>query len=220
MKIFLDSADLDAIRKASATGLLDGVTTNPTMAAQQSRSFDDLIAEICALTAGPVSAEAVADSTDDLVREGVRLAGLAPNVVVKVPMTPDGLRAAHLLERREGIRANVTMVFSPTQALLAMKTGASYVSLVLSRLDAIAAESDILVQDTMAVQRAYGFPSEIIGASLKTQNHLLTCLRAGVDIATVPEALFLQMFSHPLTESGLAQFAHDWERLAGRQGGT
>ncbi len=213
MKIFLDTADVQAVQKAHATGLLDGVTTNPTKIAQSGRKFKEVVAEICRITPGPVSAEAMGDSAEQLIAEAQRIATIAPNVVVKIPMTVDGLTAAGVLEREKNIRVNVTMAFSSTQAYLAMKAGASFVSIVLSRLDAIANESDILIEDSVVTKRNYGFNTEILAASLKTQNHVLTCLRAGVDVVTIPESLFFQMFKHPLTDSALAQFAEDWEKV-------
>lgn len=215
MKIFLDTADLAAISRAADTGLLDGVTTNPTHLLKAGRPFAEAVGEICQVVSGPVSVEAVGETCGELVAEAVRLSQLAPNVVIKMPMTVEGLKAARVLEQEKGVHVNVTMVFSPTQALLAMKTGATFVSIVLSRLDAVAIESELLVQDTMAVKHAYGFHSEIIAASLKTQNHVLASMRAGVDIITVPESLFFQLFQHPLTDAGLAQFAEDWARHIG-----
>ncbi len=213
MKIFLDTADPDLIRKAHDTGLLDGVTTNPSKIAESGRKFREVVAEICSITPGPVSAEAVADTAEDIVRQAEDIAKIAPNVVVKVPMTVHGLRAALVLETEKNIRVNVTMIFSSTQAFLAMKAGATFASIVLSRLDAIANESEILVQDAVTIKQNYGFTSEILAASLKTQNHVLTCLRAGVDIVTIPDALFFQMFKHPLTDAGLAEFDQAWKKV-------
>ena len=213
MKIFLDTADVTAVRKACATGLLDGVTTNPSKIAESGRTFIETLAEICAIVPGPVSVEAMADTAKGLIEEAERLAGLAPNVVVKIPMTAAGLTAAAVLEREKDVRVNVTMIFSSTQVLLAMKTGASYVSIVLSRLDAIANESDVLIEDAVLLKQNYGFASQIIGGSIKTQNHVLACQRAGVDIVTVPDTLFFQLFRHPLTDLGLAQFADDWSKV-------
>jgi transaldolase len=213
MKLFLDTADVEAIRKAQATGLLDGVTTNPVKVAQTGRPFLEVVREICRIVPGPVSAEAMAETAEDLVAEAERIAAIAPNIVVKVPMTPAGLTAACSLERDKNVRVNVTMIFSATQALLAMKTGASYVSIVLSRLDAIANESDYLIRDAVAIKRNYAMRSQIIAGSVKTQNTLLSCLRSGVDIATVPEALFEQMFKHPLTDAGLAEFQREWRKV-------
>lgn len=213
MKIFLDTADVEAVRKAHATGLLDGVTTNPTKVLQSGRKFQDVVEEICSITPGPVSAEPVGKGTQELIDGAVPIADIAPNVVIKIPMTVEGLAAVPVLEKEKDIRVNVTMAFSATQAWLAMKAGASYVSIVLSRLDAIANESDILVEDAVLIKHGYGFASEIIAGSIKTQNHVLACLRAGVDIVTIPDSLFFQMFKHPLTDIALAEFDEDWARV-------
>jgi transaldolase len=213
MKIFLDTGDAEAIRKANATGLIDGVTTNPSHIAKTQRKFTDVVKEICSILPGPVSVEAVSDTADKLVEEAVQLASIAPNVVVKIPMTVEGLKAVPVLEEQKKVMTNVTMIFSSTQSFLAMKAGASFVSIVLSRLDAVATESDILVEDAVIIRNNFGFDSEIIAGSIKTQNHILACLRAGVDIATINPDLFFQMFKHPLTTEGLAQFAKDWEKV-------
>ncbi len=213
MKIFLDTGDVQAIRKAYDTGLVDGVTTNPSHIAKTQRKFREVVEEICSIIPGPVSAEAVSDTTEKLVEEAVNLASIAPNIVVKIPMTVDGLRAVPVLEEQKNVKTNVTMIFSSTQSFLAMKAGASFVSIVLSRLDAVANESDILVEDAVTIRDNYGFDSEIIAGSIKTQNHILSCLRASVDITTMNPDLFFQMFKHPLTVEGLAQFAEDWKKV-------
>jgi len=212
MKIFLDTGDVEAIKRANDTGLLDGVTTNPTHIARTGRKFQDVVKEICGIVSGPVSVEAVADTTEHLVREAETTARLAPNVAIKIPMTVDGLKAVPTLETK-GIKCNVTMVFSATQSYLAMKAGATFVSIVISRLDAVCNEGDILISDAVTIKRNFGFGSEVLAGSLKTQNHVLSCLRTGVDIVTVPEYLFFQMYEHPLTDIGLAQFAKDWENV-------
>lgn len=213
MKLFLDTSDVEAVRKAYDTGLIDGVTTNPSYIAKTQRNFRQVVSQICSIVPGPVSIEAMAETADELVQEAAQIAQIAPNIVVKIPMTVEGLKAVPILQREKNIRTNVTMIFSSTQAFLAMKAGASFVSIVLSRLDAIANESCILVEDTVTIRNNYDFDSEIIAASLKTQNHILVCLRAGVDIATVNPDLFFQMFNHPLTDVGLAKFAEDWEKV-------
>jgi transaldolase len=210
MKIFLDTGDVEAIKRASETGLLDGVTTNPSLIAQTGRDFRQVVTEICQLLPGPVSVEAMAETAGEMINEARALAVLAPNIVVKIPMTAEGMKAVPELEKERGIKTNVTMVFSPTQAFLAMKAGASFVSIVLSRLDAIGNESDALVRDSVLIKSNYDFTAEIIAGSLKTQNHILSCLRAGVDIATMPEGLFNQLFRHPLTDLGLDSFKRDW----------
>jgi len=212
MKIFLDTADPEAVARAHQTGLLDGVTTNPSTVAAGGRKLRDVVKEICLVTPGPVSAEAMSETAEQMIEEAQQIAAIAPNVVVKIPMSVEGLKAVPVLEGEKGVRCNVTMAFSATQAHLAMKAGASYVSIVLSRLDACGNESDILIEDAVTIKENYGFATQIIAGSVKTQNHLLACLRAGVDVATVPESLFFQMFEHPLTDIALAQFARDWEK--------
>ena len=213
MKIFIDTGDVEAIRKAYDTGLVDGVTTNPTHIAKTGGKFKNVVKEICEIVPGPVSAEAVAEGTDELIAAAEDIAAIAPNVVIKIPMTPEGLKAVPVLEQQKSIKTNVTMIFSSTQAFLAMKAGASFVSIVLSRLDAVGNESYILVEDASVIKANYGFASEIIAGSVKTQNQVLNCLRAGIDIATVNPQLFWQLYKHPLTDSGLAQFARDWENV-------
>ena len=213
MKIFLDTGDVEGIRRVNDTGLLDGVTTNPTHIAKTGRTFHEVIKEICNIVSGPVSVEAMGETAEELIREAERASEMAPNIAVKIPMTVAGLRAVPILEEK-GISCNVTMVFSSTQAFLAMKAGATFVSLVISRLDAVANEGSILIEDAVTVKQNFGFSSEILAASLKTQNHVLACLRAGVDVVTIPETLFFQMYRHPLTDIGLAQFAKDWESVS------
>jgi transaldolase len=213
MKVFLDTADVEEIRRASDTGLLDGITTNPTKVAETGKEFTKVIEEICSIVSGPVSVEAVAHRAEDLVREAEKLATIAPNVVNKVPMNVEGLKAAAILEQEKNVRVNVTMIFSADQAALAMKTRATFVSVVLSRLDKIGSESFILVEDAVTIKRNYGFSSEILAASLKTRNHVLSCLRAGADVISVPGSLFFEMFHHPLTTHALAEFDKDWEKV-------
>lgn len=210
MKIFLDTGDVELVRRAAQTGLLDGVTTNPSHIAKTGRRLRETVQEICGIVAGPVSAAVLSETADGMIREAQDIAGIAPNVVVKIPMTVEGLKAVPVLEREHQVKTNVTMVFSSTQAFLAMKAGASFVSIVLSRLDAVGNESEILVRDAVVTRNNYALDSEIIAGSVKTQNHVLACLRAGIDIATMNPELFFQMFQHPLTDGGLAQFAKDW----------
>jgi transaldolase len=213
MKIFLDTADVDAIKKGVAAGFVEGVTTNPTHVLNSGHSFTDVIREICSIVPGPVSAEAMGETSDELIEHAITISSLAPNVYVKIPMNVEGLKAVKILEKEKGIHCNVTMVFSPTQAFLAMKAGATFVSIVLSRLDAIAVESESLVLDSMEIKHNYGYSSEILAASLKTQNHVLSALRAGVDIISIPPSLLFQMYRHSLTDEGLAQFAKDWQKV-------
>jgi len=212
MKIFLDTGDVEAVNQAQDTGLLDGVTTNPSHIAKAGRPFKQVVREICEICSGPVSAEAVANDAEDLIAQARQLKTIAPNIVVKIPMTVEGLKAVPVLEA-EDIQCNVTMIFSSTQTWLAMKAGASYVSIVLSRLDAIGNESDILVDDAVITKTNFGYKSQIIAGSMKTQNHVLACQRAGVDIVTLPPTLFFQLYRHNLTDAGLAQFDKDWKTV-------
>ena len=179
MKIFIDSADVDAIKEAADTGLVDGVTTNPTYIAKSGKNFKKVVEEICKIVPGPVSAEAMAETADGMINEAVEIASIAPNVVVKIPMNIEGLKAVPVLEKQKDIKTNVTMVFSSTQAFLAMKAGASLVSIVLSRLDAIANESIILVEDAVTIKQNYGYRSDVIAESMKTQNHVLAMSQGG-----------------------------------------
>jgi transaldolase len=213
MKIFLDTADVEAVRRAHETGLLDGVTTNPSKVAATGRAFREVVAEICGATPGPVSAEAMSPTAPEMIAEAVEIAKIAPNVVVKIPMGVEGLKTVGVLERERDVRVNLTMTFSAAQAFLAMKAGASFVTVVLSRLDAIGGDSGAFVADAVTIKRNYGFSSELIAGSVKTQAHVLACLRAGVDVATLPEGLFFRLFEHALTDAALEQFAADWRKV-------
>ena len=213
MLFFLDTADVESIRRAADTGMLDGVTTNPTKIAQSGRPFREVVQEICRIVSGPVSVEAVARTSEELLSRAREIASLAPNVVVKIPMTVEGIRTARELEARQDIRVNLTMVFSATQATLAMKAGCTFVSIVLSRLDAVAGDSDTLVADAVAIRNRYGFRSKILGGSIKTQSQVLSCLRRGADIVTIPQELFFQLYRHPLTDIGLQEFDEAWKRV-------
>ena len=213
MRIFIDSADVEAIRKAYDTGLVDGVTTNPSFIAKSGRKFTDVVKDICSVVKGPVSVEVMAETCEGMVEDAQKVAELSSNIAVKIPMTVEGLKAVPILEQDKKIQTNVTMIFSSTQCYLAMKAGASYVSIVLSRLDAIANESVILLEDAVTVKSNYGYSSNILAASLKTQNHLLASLRVGADVVTIPDTLFFQMYKHPLTDSGLDAFSKDWAKV-------
>lgn len=213
MKIFIDSGDVQAIEKAAETGLVSGVTTNPNKIARSGRKFFDVLQDICRIIPDHISAEVMAEDAPGMVEEALIIKEIGPQIVIKVPMTAEGLKAVPILEKEKDIRVNVTMCFSPTQALLAMKSGASYLSIVLSRLDAVASESEILVAETMTIKHNYGFQTSIIAGSVKTQNHLLACARRGLDIVTMPDSLFFQMFEHPLTDIALEGFVKDWEKV-------
>jgi transaldolase len=212
MKIFLDTANLEEIRQAAALGVLDGITTNPTLAAREGRPFRELILEACELLkGGVVNAEVVSTDTEGMLREARELASWHPSIVVKVPMTPAGIQAVRLL-REEGIRTNVTLVFSPAQALLAAKAGAYFVSPFLGRLDDIAQNGLGLLAEIIAIYRNYRFSTQVLAASLRHPMHVVEAARLGADIATMPYKVFEQLFRHPLTDRGLEAFLKDWEK--------
>jgi transaldolase len=212
MKFFLDTANLDEIRQAAALGVLDGITTNPTLVAKEKRPFREHILEICELVKnGVVNAEVVSTDTEGMVREGRELASWHPNIVVKVPMTPDGVRAMNVLTR-EGIRINVTLVFSPTQALIVAKAGAYFVSPFLGRLDDIAQDGLQLVREILQIYRAYNFETQVLAASLRHPMHVVEVAKMGAHIGTMPFKVFEQLFKHPLTDRGLEAFLKDWEK--------
>ena len=212
MKFFIDTANLDEIRKAADLGLADGVTTNPSLIAKENCVFEDRIREICSIIDGPVSAEVISTDVDGMVKEAGKLAEIASNVVVKIPMTTDGLRATKKLAG-EGIKTNVTLVFSPLQALLTAKAGASYVSPFIGRLDDISHEGMNLVEDIIQIFDNYAFDTEIIVASIRHPIHVLEAAKIGADIATIPYKVIAQLAHHPLTDIGLEKFLADWEKV-------
>jgi transaldolase len=211
MKIFLDTAIVDEIRAAHAWGVVDGVTTNPSLIAQSGRRFEDVVREICSIVDGPVSAEVVSTQAPGMVEEARPLAAIHPNVVIKVPLTAEGLKAANAL-KKEGIRTNVTLVFSPAQALLAAKAGASFVSPFVGRLDDVGHVGMELVQQIRTIFDNYGMGCEIITASVRSPLHVVDAALAGADIATVPYKVLEQCLHHPLTDTGIERFLKDWER--------
>jgi len=212
MKFFIDTADVAEIREALSLGILDGVTTNPTLVAKTGRPFKDVILEICRLVPGPVSAEVVSTNAEGMVREGRELASWAPNIVVKVPLTPEGLKAIRVLSR-EGIRVNTTLIFQPLQALLAAKAGAAYVSPFVGRLDDVAGYGMRLVAGILEIFRHYGYTTEVIVASVRHPMHVLEAARLGAHIVTMPFAVMMQVVKHPLTDVGLARFLEDWQKV-------
>jgi transaldolase len=211
MKLFLDTANLDEIREINAWGVLDGVTTNPSLAAAEGRDFASMIAEICAEVDGDVSAEVVSTDTEGMLREARELRGIADNVVIKLPLIPAGLAACAVLAR-EGTRTNVTLCFSPTQAILAARAGATYVSPFLGRVDDIANDGIALLSEICEIYRIQGYTTEVLAASLRHPQHVAQAALAGADVATLPTKVFHQMVSHPLTDAGLARFLADWDR--------
>jgi transaldolase len=209
MNLFLDTADIAAIRTLAATGQVDGVTTNPSLIAKSGRIMREVIAEICDLVEGPVSAEVAAGDIEGMLAEGRALADIAPNVVVKLPLTKDGLIATRVLVE-EGVQTNVTLCFSANQALLAAKAGATYVSPFVGRLDDSGGDGIQLLHDIRAVYDNYAFDTEILAASLRSPDHVQAAAIAGADCATLPPAVFEALFKHPLTETGLELFKADW----------
>jgi transaldolase len=211
MQLFLDTTDTKVLADLAATGLVDGVTTNPTLIAKSGRPMLEVIAEICGLVEGPVSAEVAATEHAQMLAEGRKLAGLAPNIVVKVPLTREGLIATAEFSR-EGIQTNVTLCFSAAQALLAAKAGASYISPFIGRLDDHGADGMSLIGDIRAIYDNYGFDTEILAASIRTPEHVRDAALHGADCATIPPSVFEALFKHPLTEKGLDQFLSDWAK--------
>lgn len=209
VKLFLDTANLKEIEQALTWGVVDGVTTNPTLVAKEGKDFKKLLAEICRLVTGPVSAEVIATGTAEMVREAEELAAIAPQVVIKVPMTPNGLQAVVALREKE-IRCNVTLVFSSNQALLAAKAGAAYLSPFLGRLDDLGYSGVGLVTEICGIFKNYALKSEVIAASIRHPLHVVDVARAGAQIATLPFSVLSQMFKHPLTDLGIERFLADW----------
>ena len=218
MKFFIDTANLEEIREAHELGLVDGVTTNPSLCAKvgikTDKQFEKLIREICELVDGPVSAEVTATDEKGMLKQGRHLAKIHEQVAVKIPMTPDGLKATRALAE-EGIKVNVTLIFQPLQAMLAAKAGAAFVSPFIGRLDDISQRGMEIVEQTLTIFENYGFDTEIIVASIRNPVHVLESALAGADIATVPFGVIMQLIKHPLTDSGLKKFLEDWERVRG-----
>jgi transaldolase len=212
MKFFIDTASVEDIRKAADMGLIDGVTTNPSLIAKTGKPFREVIEEICAIVDGPISAEAVSLDTEGLVREGRELASIHKNIVVKVPLTFEGLKAVKQLEEG-GIRTNVTLCFSPSQALLAAKAGASFVSPFVGRLDDVSHDGMQLISQIRTIYDNYGFETEIIVASIRGANHVVESALMGADIATIPFAVIEKLVKHPPTDVGIERFLADWEKV-------
>ena len=212
MKLFLDTASVDEIRRMWSIGILDGVTTNPTLVAKEGRKFETVLAEICALGVPSVSAEVVATDAPGMVAEGRRLRALHPAIYVKVPMTPAGLQATKTLAG-EGTRVNMTLVFSANQALLAAKVGAAYVSPFIGRLDDQGQVGMDLIREIVTIYGNYDFPTEVLVASVRHPVHVLEAAKIGADIATMPYAVMEKLAQHPLTDLGLARFLKDWEKV-------
>jgi len=212
MKLFVDTGRIDEVRKAAEWGILDGVTTNPSLIAQAGRGFKETVLEICSiLPNGSISAEVVGTTVEDILREGREIASWSPNIVVKVPMTPAGIAATRQLTH-EGIRVNMTLVFSPAQALLAAKAGASYISVFVGRVDDVSSEGMRTIEDAVQIVENYGFDSEVLVASIRHPMHVVEAARLGAHIATMPFKVMEQLFQHPLTDIGLKRFLDDWNK--------
>ena len=212
MKIFIDTANLEHIKEVSKWGILDGVTTNPSLIAREGCDFETRVNVICAVVDGPISAEAVSMDSEGMVREARELSKIHKNVVVKIPMTAEGLKAVKTLSS-EGIKTNVTLVFSPNQALLAAKAGATYVSPFIGRLDDISHTGMDLLRDIVEIFRTYGYDTEVIAASIRHPVHVTEAALAGADIATIPYDVLVKMLKHNLTDEGIQKFLRDWEKV-------
>ncbi len=211
MKFFIDTANIEAIREAAALGILDGVTTNPSLVAKEGRDFKETINEICAIVDGPISAEVIATEHNAMVEEARVLAAMHPNIVVKVPMTREGLKACVILAK-EGIKVNMTLVFSASQALMCAKAGAAYVSPFIGRLDDISSYGMDLVADIVEIFDNYAYNTEVLVASIRHPMHVIEAAKLGADVVTIPPKVIDQLFKHPLTDIGLEKFLADWEK--------
>lgn len=213
MKFFIDTANIDEIKRGVDMGMVDGVTTNPSLIAKENKPFIDILKDICAVVDGPISAEVVSLEAEGMVKEAKELVKLNDNIVIKIPMIVEGLKATKMLTA-EGIKTNVTLVFSSAQALLAAKAGATYVSPFVGRLDDIAQNGMELISDIMSIYRNYGIQSEVIVASVRNPMHIMDAALLGADICTIPLKVIEQLAKHPLTDKGMAQFLADWEKRA------
>ncbi len=213
MKFFIDTANLEEIQEANDLGVLDGVTTNPSLCAKIGvRDFEGHIKKICDIVEGDVSAEVVSTTYNEMVEEGRKIAKIADNVVVKIPLIKDGIKAIKTFSD-EGIKTNCTLCFSPTQALIAAKAGATYISPFMGRLDDISSDGMKLIEDIVQIYMNYGFATEVLAASIRHPMHVVECAKAGADVGTMPLNVIMGLLKHPLTDSGLARFLDDWEKL-------
>jgi transaldolase len=217
MKFFLDTANVEEIREAASWGVLDGVTTNPTLVSKEDGTFEDILRQICSIVDGPVNAEVVSTEAGKMVEEGKKLAAIHPHITVKIPMIPEGLKAVVRLTS-EGIKTNMTLVFSPVQALLAAKAGATFISPFVGRLDDIGHIGMDVVRDAVQIVETYGYSSQILAASLRHPTHVLEAALAGAHISTMPYKVMMQLVKHPLTDIGLERFLSDWDKYLASQG--
>ena len=212
MKFFIDTADVNEIREANALGLVDGVTTNPSLIAKSGRKFEEVIKEIAGIVDGPISAEVISLEHEGMVKEADELVKIHKNIVIKLPMTAEGLKATKTLTAK-GIKTNVTLIFSPLQALLAAKAGATYVSPFVGRLDDISQNGMGIVEEIRTIFDNYGYDTEIIVASIRNPIHVLDSALIGADVATIPYSVMMQLAKHPLTDAGIKKFLEDWEKV-------
>ena len=212
MKIFIDTANIEQIKKANDMGLIDGVTTNPSLVAKENREMVDIITEISTIVDGPISAEVMSLDTKGMIEEARKLSKINKNIVIKIPMTLEGLNAVRTLSR-EGIKTNVTLIFSVHQGVLASKAGATYISPFVGRLDDIGLNGIDLIKNLIIAKKNYGFNTEIIAASIRTKEHILECILSGVDIATIPYSQIEAMAKHPLTDAGIEKFIKDYSKI-------
>jgi transaldolase len=219
MKIFLDTADIGEIREWAATGLVDGVTTNPSLAAKTGRDYVEVLEEICGIVPGPISAEVLATDTDGMVKQGLRFAKIAKNIAIKVPLTWDGLKACRAFAG-DGLKVNVTLCFSPVQAMMAAKAGAAFISPFIGRVDDVGEDGMALIREIRAIYDNYGFTTEILAASVRHVMHVRETALAGADIATIPASVFKSLLNHPLTDKGLAAFLADAKKAGVEIKGT
>ena len=212
MKIFIDTANIDEIKKANDWGVIDGVTTNPSLVAKERRVFDEVVREIISIIDGPISLEVISLQSDEMIKEAIKMSEWSKNVVIKIPMTPEGLKAVKILNTKN-IKTNVTLVFSVNQAILAAKAGATYVSPFIGRLDDIGQEGMQIVRDMVTIFNIYHFKTEIIVASVRHPLHVIEAAKTGAHVATIPYNVIEKMFSHPLTDAGLEKFMSDWKKV-------
>lgn len=210
MKLFVDTANTDEIRKANDLGVICGVTTNPSLIAKEGRVFKEVVKEITSIVDGPISAEVISLDAENMIKEALELSGIHKNIVIKIPMTAEGLKAVSVLSKK-GIRTNVTLIFSPSQALLAARAGASYVSPFVGRLNDISSDGNKLIENISKIFKLHGISCEIIAASIRSPEDVVDAALAGADIATIPYGVIVRMISHPLTDAGIQRFLKDWE---------
>ena len=216
MKIFLDTANVEQIREVAALGVLDGVTTNPTLVSREQGNYRDMLKEICDIVQGPVSAEVVAEDTEEMLRQARDYAKISEHIVIKVPLVAEGIKAVKVLSS-EGIQTNVTLCFSANQGLLAAKAGATYISPFVGRIDDVGQNGMEVVSELVEIYENYAFSTQVLAASLRHPQHVLEAARIGADVATVPFSVVMQMLKHPLTDVGVKKFNDDWEKVLARQ---